>query len=209
VRSAQVEADGRITPSATGVESVLAEVAVALQGVDHADPALAEALGQSVELATNVDWSATGTLQLSDLRLSAAGVALGGAVAADLNDGALPVDIDLSAELADLGRFSALSGQTLSGALEAGLAGTVDALSGAFDIVLTGTGRNLRVAPAVPDALLAGDTQLELAVSRDGEGVRIETLTLMARQVSLDASGDLSSQGGSLTTTARLEDLGL
>jgi translocation and assembly module TamB len=209
VRSAQVEADGRITPSATGVERVLAEVAVALQGVDHADPALAVALGQSVELATNVDWSATGTLQLSDLRLSAAGVALGGAVAADLNDGALPVDIDLSAELADLGRFSALSGQTLSGALEAGLAGTVDALSGAFDIVLTGTGRNLRVAPAVPDALLAGDTQLELAVSRDGEGVRIETLSLDGRQVSLDASGDLSSQGGSLTTTARLEDLGL
>jgi translocation and assembly module TamB len=196
VRSAQVEADGRITPSATGVERVLAEVAVALQGVDHADPALAVALGQSVELATNVDWSATGTLQLSDLRLSAAGVALGGAVAADLNDGALPVDIDLSAELADLGRFSALSGQTLSGALEAGLAGTVDALSGAFDIVLTGTGRNLRVAPAVPDALLAGETQLELAASRDGEGVRIETLTLDGTQVSLDASGDLSSRGG-------------
>jgi translocation and assembly module TamB len=209
VRDARVEADGRITPSATGIRSVTADLTVALQGLDHEDPALAEALGRTMDLTTLADWTEDGALRLSGLRLSAAGVSLGGAVTADLNDGVLPVDLDLSAEAADLSRFSALSGQSLSGMLEAGLSGSVEALSGAFDIRLAGIGRDLGALPAVPAALLAGETQLDLQASRDSEGVRIEALTLDGRQLSLDASGDLSSEGGGLSATARLADLGL
>jgi translocation and assembly module TamB len=119
------------------------------------------------------------------------------------------VEFDLAAEAADLSRFSALSGQRLSGALNADLSGSTEALSGAFDIRLAGTARDLRADPAVPAALLAGETRLDLQVSRDTEGVRIDALTLDGTQISLEASGDLSSQGGGLSATARLENLGL
>ena len=110
---------------------------------------------------------------------------------------------------ADLSRFSALSGQRLSGALEAGLSGSTEALSGAFDIRLAGTAQDLRADPAVPAALLAGETRLDLQASRDTGGVRIDALTVDGTQIALDASGDLSSQGGGLSATARLANLGL
>jgi translocation and assembly module TamB len=89
------------------------------------------------------------------------------------------------------------------------LPATAEALSGAFDIQLSGTGRSLGAAPAVPAALLAGETRLDLQAARDATGLRIDALTVDGTQVSLDASGDLSSEGGGLTAQARLADLGL
>jgi translocation and assembly module TamB len=143
------------------------------------------------------------------LTLTAGDIAATGALSVVLNDGALPLEFDLNAEAPDLSRFSALSGQRLSGALDAQLTGNAEALSGAFDIQLSGTGRSLGAAPAVPAALLAGETRLDLQAARDETGLRIDALTVDGTQVSLDASGDLSSEGGGLTAQARLADLGL
>jgi translocation and assembly module TamB len=108
-----------------------------------------------------------------------------------------------------LARFSAISGQDLSGALQASLSGTADPLSGAFDIALSGTGRDLRAAPSVPEGLLAGETRLDIEASRDTEGTRVEALRIDGTQVFVDMAGDLSSQGGGLRATARLADVGL
>jgi translocation and assembly module TamB len=209
ITDARIAADGRIEPSETGIARLLADLDMEFDGIDHDTPALAEALGPALGLSARADWNAGGAFQLSDIALAAGDITASGDVAMDTGDGTLPVTFDLDTIVADLSRFSGLSGQSLNGALQAGLTGDADALSGAFDILLTGTGRDLRAAPAVPDALLAGETTLRLEASRDGEGVRIETLTLDGTQVSLDASGDLSSEGGGLTATARLEDLGL
>jgi translocation and assembly module TamB len=209
IGTAQIEAEGRITPSETGIAGVTADLDVDLNGMSHNDPGLSEAIGTTMTFTTSVDWSRDTPLRLGEIALVAGSLSATGDVSAQLEDATLPVEFDLAAEAADLSRFSALSGQRLSGALEAGLSGSIEALSGAFDIRLAGTAQDLRADPAVPAALLAGETRLDLQASRDTEGVRIDALTLDGTQISLDASGDLSSQGGGLSATARLQDLGL
>jgi len=209
IDAAQIEAMGRITPSETGIAGVNADLEVGLNGMSHTDPDLNEAIGTTTSFSTSVDWSRDAPLRLSEITLAAGNLSATGDVSARLEEAALPVDFDLEAEAADLSRFSALSGQRLSGALEAGLSGSTEALSGAFDIRLAGTAQDLRADPAVPAALLAGETRLDLQASRDTGGVRIDALTVDGTQIALDASGDLSSQGGGLSATARLANLGL
>jgi translocation and assembly module TamB len=167
ITDARIAADGRIEPSETGIARLLADLDMEFDGIDHDTPALAEALGPALGLSARADWNAGGAFQLSDIALAAGDITASGDVAMDTGDGTLPVTFDLDTIVADLSRFSGLSGQSLSGALEAGLSGDADALSGAFDIALTGTGRDLRAAaPAVPDALLAGETRSASGVAR-------------------------------------------
>jgi len=209
IGAAQVDAVGRITPSETGIAGVTADLDVGLTGMSHTDPGLSEAIGPEMTFSTRASWSEDAPLRLGEIALAAGGLSAMGDVSAQLEEATLPVEFDLTAEAEDLSRFSALSGQRLSGALNAGFSGSTEALSGAFDIRLAGTARDLRADPAVPAALLAGETRLDLQASRDTEGVRIDALTLDGTQIALDASGDLSSQGGGLSATARLANLGL
>jgi translocation and assembly module TamB len=209
VGEARIETGGRIVPSETGIAQVTAALDVAASALGHGDPALEAALGETVEFSSQIAWSENAPLRLTEVTLSAGDIVATGALSAAFRDGALPLDFDLAADAPDLSRFSALVGQRLSGVLVAQLSGEAEALSGAFDIRLSGTGRSLGAAPAVPAALLAGETRLDLQASRDANGVRIDTLTVDGTQVSLDASGELSSEGGGLTANARLADLGL
>jgi translocation and assembly module TamB len=209
IATARIGAEGTITPSATGVGAVTADLDVDIDGLSHTDPALAETLGQAIGLVGRLDWSDGAPIRLSDIALSSGNVSVSGAVTADPGDGAVPLDFDIDAVVGNLARFATISGQDLSGALQASLTGTADPLSGAFDIALSGTGRDLRAAPSVPEGLLAGETRLDIEASRDTEGTRVEALRIDGTQVFVDMAGDLSSQGGGLRATARLADVGL
>lgn len=206
---AVLSAEGRIVPSASGVGAVSAAVTAALDDLRHDDPTLAEALGSQITLDTQVDWAEGEDLRLTDLTLASGSVTAAGQIAAGIGEGALPLSFDVAAEIADIARFSTLAGQPLSGALEARFGGTAEPLSGAFDITLDGRAQDLALGTAVPRALLAGETTLRTNIIRDTEGTRLETLDVDGTQISLSASGDLSSEDGTLTAQARLADLGL
>jgi translocation and assembly module TamB len=123
VGDVRIAADGQIVPSATGIARVTAAVDAGLSAITHSDPALAEALGDTLDLTSQITWSEDAPLRLTDVTLTAGDIAATGALSVVLNDGALPLEFDLNAEAPDLSRFSALSGQRLSGALDAQLLG--------------------------------------------------------------------------------------
>lgn len=220
--SAGISATGRIVPAAGGVGAVTADVSAELSGLDHADPALAEALGPAIAFMTEASWSEGDPIRLDALSLRSGDLFAEGGISVGLGGNELPVTFDLAAEIGDLARFSGLAGQDLSGAVRTEIAGTAEPLSGAFDIAIDAVARDVGTAPALPPTALAGETRLSLAAVRDTEGTRIETLDLVSGDLALTGSAalgggegtaplsyDVSLEAGSLSRFAGLADLGL
>jgi translocation and assembly module TamB len=170
-------------------------------------PATADATIASGEEGWNVVAAVTGPGGIDAQATALVGVS--GGLLDIPSDGPLPVDFDIDASVADLAPFSPFAGQALSGALDAQLSGNADVRALTFDIALDGTARDLRAAPAVPNALLAGETRLVLQASNGADGLEIGRLTVDGTQITLDASGDLTTGGNGLSATARLANLGL
>ncbi|MFW5641543.1 MAG: translocation/assembly module TamB domain-containing protein [Roseicyclus sp.] len=188
VAAASVTSTGRITPTQTGIGAVTAEIAANLSGLDHADPALAAALGDTALLGAEIAWTEGAPLSVEDLSVRAAGASADGRITAGLDGNQLPLTFDLVASLDSLARFSGLAGQDLTGALEASLSGTAEALSGAFDISFVGEARDLGLGDTVPAELLAGPSRIRLDAVRDTQGTRIESLSLDAAGITADGS---------------------
>jgi translocation and assembly module TamB len=126
-----------------------------------------------------------------------------------LGDDRLTLDTDLALDIARLARFAPLAGQPLAGRLAANLALQADVLSGAFDMVLNGTGRDLRLADALPPALFDGDTDVTLSALRDENGLTLRALTLSGTQLDLSLDGRINSDGALVKGSGELADIGL
>ncbi|MDG4646991.1 translocation/assembly module TamB domain-containing protein [Roseibacterium sp. SDUM158017] len=194
--SAEISSSGRITPSADGVGAVTVDLTAGLSGIDHSDPDLSQALGGALTLSTQASWSEGSPIRLDAISVASDGLSAEGTLSAGFGDARVPLDYDLTARIADLGRFSGLAGQDLSGALTADLAGTAEALSGAFDLTFEGLARNAGASPALPPRLLAEETRLRVAAVRDETGTRIEDLSLVSGDLSVDGSVSIGSAEG-------------
>lgn len=212
IGAADVTATGRIVPSASGVGAVTADLAAELSGIDHADPALARALGDGITLSTSAGWEEGDPLRLRDLLLVAGNLTAEGSVRVGIGQDQLPVGFDLAAVAGDLSRFSGLAGQDLSGSLRADLEGTAQALSGAFDIVLEGIAQDLAAGDALPPSVLPGETRLRLSAERDETGTRIDELTFASADISASGTASIGSVDGAAPATfafeAEIADLG-
>ncbi|PWK61618.1 translocation/assembly module TamB domain-containing protein [Roseicyclus mahoneyensis] len=208
VASLSLDASGQIGETPQGL-SVSSPVTIEIGGLSHDDPALATALGDSARLTAQISWLQGAPLILSDLETQAGNLFLSGMAALLLADQQLTLTTDLRAEAGDLSRFAALTGQPLAGSLSGALSGEAEILSGAFDMVLTGTGTDLVLADGVPPELLAGDTTLTVSALRDATGTTLRELRLSGQEVSLTANGRLSSTGATLSAEARLAEVGL
>lgn len=207
-----LDATGTITEGTEGamtVTAVTADLDLRTEGVDHIDPALAEAIGAAHTLAAEISWQESSPVTLADLSVTTGDMTLTGDASLALADGTAPLTFDLTARAPDLARFAAIAGQPLDGALRADLSGTAELLSGAFDVALDGTASDLRVVDGLPPALLAGDIDLTVTAMRDGTGTMLETLVIDGAQIDLTASGQISSTDGALTVSGRLADIGL
>jgi len=203
-----LDASGQIGNTDQGI-AVSSPVALVVEGLRHDDPALAEALGDTLRLTAQVSWLQGAPLFLSDLALQSGDLSLAGMAAFVLADSRLTLTTDLAAEVGDLSRFAAAAGQPLAGSLTGALSGEADLLSGAFDMELTGTGTDLALAEGLPPELLAGDTTLRVSALRDQTGLTLRELSLEANALTLAANGRVSSDGTNLSAEARLADIGL
>ncbi len=177
-------------------------------GLSFEDQGLAEALGDSVEGRMEIGYEAGDPILLEVLRLAGAGFRLEGEGQVDPDGENVPLELTAALEAEDFSVFSALAGRPLSGGGTLDLDLSAEALSGAFDVDLSGQTRDLGVGIAELDPLIDGQTDLNLLAQRDETGLRVETLNVQNPDLNLQAQADLTSEGGTATADLRIEDLG-
>ncbi len=175
------------------------------EGFRTDDPALAQALGERVDLSASGDWATGMPLRLADLTVTGNDVTVraSGTFADNAFDGEARV------AAGDLSLFAPFAGQDLAGALDVALRGRVEPLSGAFDVTADGTTRNLAIGNASVDPLFVDETVLSGGIARTTEGLAFDDFRLEATGLQVTANGRFASDTADLTATALLRDVGL
>ena len=176
--------------------------------ITPADPALAQALGQTVNGTASGLWQqGSGNLQLSAFELNAGDLVLRANGTIDGLASGYTLDGTATAETNDLNRFSGLAGRTLGGRGAVQLAGTGSVLGGTADLTATINGTGLRLGQPEVDNLLAGKSLIKLSVLRDETGTRLRSLDLTAGTLVATATGKIASAGSDLAATLDFADL--
>lgn len=204
--AAQFEAGGAIRSD--DLRQVTGRVDVIAQTVVLADPALADALGDTLSFGVNIDWQDDDPLQLTNLALSTKGMVLTGKgqVSGLASDGL--IQGQLQANVADMARFAKLAGRPLGGSLGAQIRGDLALLTGAFDLNLTANGTDLAIGIAQADQILTGATQLEIAATRDTTGLTLKAAQIRTQNGSVSASGQVATDDSDLRFSAAIPEVG-
>ena len=177
-------------------------------GLAPADPDLAQALGPEITGKANGLWQeGSGSLQFSTFDLSGNGIALNASGKVEGLSTGLTVSGKASAEIADLARFSGLTGRPLAGAGKAQLDGTASILGGAFDVTAAVSGTDLRIGQAEIDALLRGKSQIVASVARTEAGTQLRSLVVTAATLKATAMGKIATAATDLQANLVFADL--
>ena len=162
------------------LERVDGALDLALTGIAPEDPRLAQAIGPELRGALRFAWQQGAALEFSSLSLSGEDYDLSGTASAAGIEGQIDLAItgDMQLEARDLGRFAGLTGQDLRGGATLRIEGEVAPVSGAFDLDLSGTGRDLALGQPRIDPLIAGTTRLAVAARRDANGLTLDRLSV-------------------------------
>lgn len=173
-------------------------------GVSSANPDVAAALGGRLDLFVDAALPPGGPLKISQAQATSERLSL--FAAGDVRD--MAFDGRLAAKVADLAPVSGLAGRDLSGGLDLKAEGALAPLTGAFDLALDGSARDLRLGLPALDGLLQGATTLGGRVARDASGFRTEGFRLANPQVDITSDGRLTPGGPTdLGVDLRLADL--
>lgn len=200
--------DGGGTISRDGEGSVTGQASVVARGVALTDPGLARAVGDQALVRLDAAWDRGAPVRLQSLEV-AAGDEL--SVGAQGTIDGLLFDGEATAAITDLARLSGLAGRDLGGALDARFEGSVQPLSGAFDGVLTGTGRDLATGIEAADALIGGEADLRVDAARTVEGTTIREARIATEALEATVEGTLTPGGEvpvDVTYEASLDDVG-
>lgn len=185
-----------------------ASVDVDAAGLVPTDPAIAQALGDRVKGAFDLNWRQGDlSLSISKLALQGADFQLTGQGAIEGLDTALQASGELTATFDDLARLSGLAGRPLSGAATITATGKVAALTGAFDVVANVSGRDLGLGVDQIDRALKGETTLVTSVARTTDGTELRSFSLRGAAFSGDAVGRFASDGSDVDATFDATDL--
>ncbi|QBY02029.1 hypothetical protein E2K80_15895 [Rhodophyticola sp. CCM32] len=204
-----LDISGEITEADQGLSAVTALMSADAAGLGHTDDATASVMGETATIETFLAWQRDAPVSLMDLRVAAGDLTLTGQASADLAEARLDLSYDLAAESADLSRFAPFAGDGLAGAARLSVAGTAEALSGAFDATVTGETTGLRLAPGLPSGLFAGTTALDIAVRRNETGLVLDQLQLQNQELTVAGSGRLSSADSEILASVRFRNVGL
>lgn len=180
----------------------------AASGIATVDAALQQAVGPAINGNTAFNWQQGGRLQLSGLAVEGQGYSAGGELSVDGLDTGIELGADLSANVADLQRFSGLAGRELGGSGDVTVKGSYGLLSGIADADVTVAGRDLKTSVAELDNLLKGDATFDASVRRDEAGTNIRSANLKAQALSATAKGQISSTNSDIQAELDFSDLG-
>ncbi|NVO22200.1 translocation/assembly module TamB domain-containing protein [Donghicola mangrovi] len=205
VAEALIKGAGSYSQGEGGViEALRGSVEAALAGAKPAGAALAQALGQDVTVQTTFEYTDGAPLVLDPLRVQGADYGANGTVSVDVDTQVATVD--LTANVGNAARFSALAGRDLGGKAQLDVTGTVSATTA--DLVITGNGSGIDLGDPHINGVLGGQFSLDTHVLRDGATLTLERLALNGGNLSLSASGSVSDTGKSLQAEARVPEVG-
>ncbi|NNF71085.1 MAG: hypothetical protein HKN02_02690 [Rhodobacteraceae bacterium] len=206
---------GRATLDGTGqitrdpAQAVNADLTFRAKALDFGDPATEAALGEDVTGAATITWAENAPLELRTLELTGESYALTTQATVTTTDGDVAVAFDGDVAARDLSVFAGLAQRALSGAAEAGIAGTAQPIAGTFDVDLSAVTTNLTVGQPEADRLLRGTAELAGRVLRDTEGTRIENFTVQSTGADIAADATLATDASRIAAKATLRDTGV
>ncbi|MEM6384334.1 MAG: translocation/assembly module TamB domain-containing protein [Pseudomonadota bacterium] len=173
------------------------------RGLQAADPGLSDILGQALVVALDGSWRAGEPVLIDGLRLDGAAFdALArGQISGTQFEGSLELDAN---RLAALG---ALIDQHIVGSLALKADGTLDALTGGFDLTIDGTGDRLGIGIDSVDALLTGTTRMTGAVARTSQGIDARQLSVANNQLAMLVDGSIGVEASDLTLEGSIANL--
>lgn len=177
-------------------------------GITLQDPALSQALGDSVTASTRLFWQeGTGVTRIGALDLAAGPLTLSaGGEIAGLSEG-FRTRGRLTLDATDLAPLSGLAGRPLSGRGTVTASGQGSPLAGDFDVQARIDGQNLTVDIPQADNLLRGPASIALDIRRDTTGTVLRSFAVRAPSLSADGTGTLTSDSADLTLTLAMTDL--
>lgn len=210
IETGVITAEGLLGPDDTGAQRLDGAFTAKLQGVKLRNPDLAEAVGSEISMSSDLTTQGEASaFSLQNLLLQGEDYQASGDLGFAGLDSGLKVTADLRIGAGNLQRFSALSGQPLSGAAQSQLTGSVTPLSGAFEAELALQGQGISAGISIVDELTEGTLALTFKGARGANGVNIEKFELRGGQISAEASGTLNSSAGQLNLRANLKELNL
>jgi translocation and assembly module TamB len=187
--------------SATRAVSFRFEAAAA--GLMPDDPAVAKALGSTVQLASSGSWAAGKPVAFEELQavLTGASVSFSGTANAARAEGRF------GASSTDLSRFAALAGRTLSGGVQLQANGSIGLRAGDFDLQVDGDATDLGLGIAALDPLLAGKTDLWGGITRASGALAFRQIALSNQHARAELTGSFAAPALDLNVEAALADI--
>ena len=200
--------DGHIGAEGTAAPSFDGKITFVADGLAMTDPGLAQALGDTVEGQTDLQWQAGGDgLHVQNLSVTGAGYqiattgAIGGLAEGFTLNGGVQGSYD------DLSRLALLAGQPLSGKAQFQLTGKASLLGGTLDLSGAVAVHDLGTGVSQLDGLLRGDSRIDVSLLRDETGTTLRQLDVMASTLEVSAQGRLTSDGANLTGDVDFRDI--
>lgn len=180
-------------------------VSAALDDLSRAD----SRLDGPVRTRAQVDWTAGGDVTLSELVAEAMGARITGTATLSPEAEGMPASGRIEARVDDLAGFAAITGQPLTGRIDAAIAGEGVIETQNFDVTLDAATDGLATGIDQLDGLVAGNGSLRVNAAHDGRETTLRDLRLNYDAVTLTASGAgvIAEQTGELTFDASLPDL--
>lgn len=202
-----LDGSGTVALSDGALDDITGRIEFAGRQMDFDDPGMAQAIGDRITGATDLDFTPGNAFELSNLTVEGADYGFSGRILMAGLAGGSTVSLQMNARYDDLDRLSVLADRPLTGRADAELIGYYVPLSRAFDINAQIEGRDLSVGQAQLDGLLAGQSTIRLDARRDSTGIELSELSINGQRVQAQAQGYLNSNASDVTARIALTDL--
>lgn len=185
---------GEIVPATDAAAGrFTATMAYQASGLVLDDAALATAMGETIGGEIRLRREGTEPFQIDRLTVNGPGIEMEAEGSIAGADAGFMVQSSVILRADDGARFGPLTGLDLGGSADVVIVSSIRPLDQMFDLILTGTARDLSFGIEPLDPLLRGESILTVAASRDTEGARIDELTIATPALKGAGSVNLTS----------------
>ena len=206
----QERMDGRgriiLTPD-SALQEVRGWIAFGMDDLEPADPALAEALGKTLNGGLNFAFTPGNALKFWGMNINGDEFGFTGDIEVSGLKTGITLSGDINAEHGNIARFAKLAARDLGGQAQAHIKGSYTLLSKSFDLEAEVLGSDIGIGQPHADRMLAGQSRIEISARRDTTGINLRKFMVNAQNLTAQAQGRLDSYSSDLTAQITMPDL--